>query len=162
MCALLAWAGVGKLRQPAATRVAAREIGLPSSRAAVRALGVVELGAAIAGAVFGGIAAALVAGLYVGLTVASARLLRRAPGTPCGCLGASTAPASRAHVIVNAAAVVVSVSAAALGGSPLARAAASPLGGMPLFVLAALTAWLAALTIDARPGLARATREGSR
>src|SRR5262249_4914531 len=98
-CALLVWSGTNKLLRPDATRLAARAIGLPSTRMAVRVLGAIEVSVAIVGAVFGGWAAAVVAAVYAGLAVVSLRLLTRAPDTPCGCLGAPNAPASRAHVV---------------------------------------------------------------
>jgi hypothetical protein len=158
-CALLAWSGANKLLRPDATRIAARAIGLPSTRRAARALGAVELTAAIAGASFGGWAAILVALVYAGLVVVSLRLLARAPDTPCGCLGASNAPASRAHVAVNIGAACIAV-LAAFGGSPLSVLGSQPLAGVPFVVLVLCAARLAALTIDALPTLARASRHG--
>jgi hypothetical protein len=119
-CALLAWSGVAKLSRPAATRDAARAIGAPSSASAVRALGAIELGAAALGALVGGFTAILVAIVYGGLALTALLLVRRAPGTPCGCLGSATAPASRAHVAIDGAAAAVALVAAA-GGPPLTQ-----------------------------------------
>jgi hypothetical protein len=158
-CALLVWSGVSKLRTPRATRDAAAALGLPATAGAVRTLGVIEVTAGAAGAVFGSYAALAVAAVYLALTIAAARLLRRAPATPCGCLGASDAPVSVAHVVVNISAVAVSV-AAAFGGSPLARIADLPLAGVPFVVLVLCATWLATLTIDALPALNRAIKGG--
>ena len=158
-CALLAWSGVAKLREPRATRAAAEALGLPGTPAAVRALGVVELGVATLGAVFGHLGGLLVAVMYAALTIAAVRLLRRAPATPCGCLGGSDAPVSRAHVAVDAAAALVAV-AAATGGSPLARIPDLPLAGVPFIVLVLCATWCATLMIDALPALARAAKDG--
>jgi methylamine utilization protein MauE len=158
-CALLVWSGANKVVHPDATRIAARAVGLPSTRTAVRALGAIELAAAIAGAVFGGWLAALVAAVYVGLAVVALRLLARAPDTPCGCLGASEVPASRVHVGVNIGAACVAV-LAGFGGSPLSVLGSQPLGGVPFVVLVLCAARLAALTIEGLPAIARASREG--
>lgn len=158
-CALLAWSGATKLARPRSTSAAARAIGLPSSSGAVRVFGAIELGAAGAGAAVGHAAALLVACVYAGLAVLALRLLRRAPTTPCGCLGTSSTPASRAHVAVNGAAALVAVGAA-LHGSPFAGIAGLPLAGVPFVVLVLCAARLAALTIDALPSLTRASEQG--
>lgn len=159
-CALLAWSGAIKLLRPASTRVAARAIGAPSSTIAVRALAATELTIAILGATFGHVGALLVAALYAGLAVVALRLLRRAPATPCGCLGASDAPVSRAHVALNVVAALVAVAAAS--GAPFAVLGAQPLAGIPFVVLALCTARLATITIDELPAVVRAAQEGSR
>ena len=157
---MLACAGVAKVRRPAGTAAAAAAIGLPARPALARTLGVVEATVATAGIAVGAGAALAVAGLYLGLAVVAARLVRRAPGTNCGCLGASDAPISVSHVIVDGVAVACSVFAA-LGGSPLAAAGNNP--GMRLAFLAATgcCAWLAAQLLDALPALNRAARPGA-
>ena len=143
-CALLAWSGAGKLARPSATRAAARAIGAPSSTAAVRALGALELGAAVAGAMWGGPAALLVASVYCGLAVAAFLLVRRAPDTPCGCLGASDTPASRTHVGLNLAAAAVAV-IASFGGPPLAQISGRQLMVVTIVVEAVVLALLTVL-----------------
>jgi hypothetical protein len=155
-CALLAWSGAAKLARPRATSAAAHAIGLPSSSGAVRAFGAIELGAACAGAAAGHAGALLVTCVYAGLAVLALRLLRRAPTTPCGCLGTSNTPASRAHVAVNAGAALVALGAA-FDGSPFDGIAGLPLAGVPFVVLVLCAARLAALTIDALPALTRAS-----
>jgi hypothetical protein len=159
-CVLLAWSGATKLARPRPTRGAARALGLPSSALAVRALGAIELGAAATGAAIGHAGALLVACVYGFLAVTAVRLVRRAPATPCGCLGSADAPASWIHVVVNLGAAVVAI-VAAFSGSPLGRVAGLPLAGVPFVVLVLCAARLAALTIDALPTLARVSREGS-
>jgi len=156
-CLVLAFAGFAKIRRPSGTRSAAVAVGLPASAVAVRALGVVELGAAAAGIAFGGVPALVVAGLYLGLTVVAARLLARSPGTNCGCLGASDSPVSRAHVIVDGVAVVAAL-LASLGDSPLAAAGTSVAVRVAFLVAIGCCAWLAGQVLDALPALDRATR----
>jgi hypothetical protein len=158
-CGLLAWSGVRKLARPADARPGARAAGLPSSVVAVRVFGTIELSVAIAGAAAGRAGALAVAATYAFLTVVAWRLLRRAPATPCGCLGGDDAPASGAHVGVDAACTVLALVAAG-AGSPLARLTTLPLAGVPFAVLVVCAARLAALTIVALPALGRAAREG--
>ena len=158
-CGLLAWSGAVKFTRPLATRTAARAAGLPSSQLAVRALAAVECVAAVLGVVFGYAAAALVGVVYIGLALVALRLLRIAPAKPCGCLGSSNAPASRAHVMLNFSAAAIAF-AAAFAGSPLARIPSPPLQAVTLVVLVAVAIRLAALTIDALPLLRRGVGEG--
>jgi hypothetical protein len=159
-CALLAIAGTMKIVRPDTAREAARALRLPGSAAAVRALGALELVLAAGGVMIGRGAALAVAGCYALLTVTALVLWRRAPGTPCGCLGATATPASGAHVIVNAGAMLVAA-ICATGTSPLSVIAGQPLVGLPLFLLTACATWLAALVMDALPTLRAAVREGS-
>ncbi len=157
-CALLVWSGVSKLRDPRATRAAADALDLAGTPLTVRAVGAAEVAAAVVGAVFGHLGALSVAAVFGALTVVAVRLLRRAPATPCGCLGASDAPVSRAHVAVNLAAVMAAV-AAASGGPPLARIPDLPLAGVPFVVLVLCAARCASLLIDELPALARAAED---
>jgi hypothetical protein len=148
---LLAWAGVGKLARPPATQAAARAIGLPSAAPVVRAFGAAEVAIAAAGVLFGGIAAVAVAAVYLLLASVAYRLLRVAPATPCGCLGGGTAPATRAHVVIDLAAAAVAL-LAAFGPAVVAELGEQPFAGVPFVVLAVCAARLAGLLMD-RPGL---------
>jgi hypothetical protein len=161
-CLLLAFAGVAKLRRPGGTGSAAAAIGLPSSPVAVRGLGVLEVGAAAVGLALGGPAALAVGAIYLALAVVAARLLIRSPGTNCGCLGASDAPVSIGHVVVDGAAVVAA-GLATFGGSPLAAPGNSLPVRLAFLAATACCAWLAAQVLDALPALNRAARsEGAR
>jgi hypothetical protein len=157
-CALLAVAGAGKMRHPSHTGAAARALGLPGNRAALRTLGAAELAIGLAGIGLGGAAAFVVAVSYGALTIAALLLWRGAPETPCGCIGASTAPASGAHVGVNAGAAVAAA-VAAFGPRPFTVIADQPLAGVPFLVLVALAAGLAALVADSLPALRATVRE---
>jgi hypothetical protein len=149
-CVLLGWAGTAKVRRPAETRVAARAIGAPSSTQWVRGFGFVEFAAALAGVAIGGVGALAVAVVFAALTFSAARLLARAPATPCGCLGARDAVVTRAHVVVNASAALIAFGASA-AGSPLAALSSLPLAGIPYLVLVACAARLSWLMLSARP-----------
>jgi hypothetical protein len=158
-CLLLAFAGAAKIRRPRATRPAAAALGLPASPVAVRALGVVELGIAAVGLAVGGIAAFAVAAMYLALAIAAWRLLVRAPGTACGCLGVSEAPVAVTHVVVNFVAVAAALLASA-AGSPLAATGDRLLARVAFAVLVGCCAWLVAIIIDALPALNTVTRRG--
>jgi len=118
-CALLMISGFAKVRDPRATQPAAAAIGVASVVPFVVAFGVVELLAGVGGAVFGGWAALAVAVMYVVLAGVALRLLRRAPATPCSCLGGTSAPATRTHVVLDLAAAVIALVAARSAGAPL-------------------------------------------
>ena len=157
--AVLAFAGATKVFRPSGTNSAASALGLPASAAAVRGLGVVELAAAAAGIAFGGYAAIAVAIVYGALALAAARLLRRSPGTNCGCLGVSDTPVSVSHVIVDGAAAVAAL-LAATGGSPLGAAGESLTARITFLVATGCCAWLGVQLLDALPALNRAVRAG--
>jgi hypothetical protein len=154
---VLAFAGGAKVRRPAGTRTAASAAGLPSTPAAVRGLGIAEIVAAVAGIALGGWAALVVAGLYAGLALVAARLVRRAPGTNCGCLGASDAPVSVSHVVVDGTAVIAAAFAA-VGGSPLAAAGNNVWMQIAFIAATGCCAWLAAQLLEALPALNRDIR----
>ena len=158
-CLLLGVAGAAKVRAPVRTGLAAAALGLPGSRAAVRTFGAGELVVAGCGLAFGRGAAAAVAASYAALAVAAWRLWRRAPATPCGCIGASDSPASGAHVVLNVIAAAAAALAAA-AGSPLAAAGHNAFRGVLFVVLAGCAAALAATAIDSLPALSRAVNEG--
>jgi hypothetical protein len=151
-CVLLTWAGAVKFARPDDTRAAARAIGAPSSKHAVRLLAAIELAAGFVGAAIGSVGALFVAMVYLGLTLSSARLLRRAPEVPCACFGASRAPVSAAHVAVNAGATVIALSAIA-GGSPLAVMFSLPFAGVLFLVLVGCAARLTWLLLALRPAV---------
>ena len=158
-CVVLAFAGASKIRHPLGTQPAAVALGLPSTRAAVRTLGGAEIIVAAAGLVIGGAAALAVAAAYGLLAFAAWRLLTRSPGTACGCLGASDAPATGMHVAVNVAAALAAVLAAA-SGAPFAAVGPDIWLGVAFVVLAGCCASLVSSALDALPSLAVAVREG--
>jgi hypothetical protein len=158
-CVVLAFAGGSKIVRPSATRPAATALGLPGSPVAVRALGAVEIVTAVVALAIGGIAAAGVAAVYAALALAAWRLLARAPGTACGCLGASDAPVTATHVVVNIAAVFVAAFAVATA-SPLSAVGSGIWSRLAFVVLVGCCAWLVTSVLDALPALNAAAREG--
>jgi hypothetical protein len=124
-CALLVLSGVAKFRDPRATQPAAAAIGVASAVPVVLGFGAVELLAGGAGAMRGGRTAFAVAVVYLALAAAATRLLRRAPNTPCSCLGSTSAPVTRGHIALDLAAALVAL-VAARNGSPLQLVAEHP------------------------------------
>lgn len=163
--ALLAIAGVGKLTRPAATRVALRQAGLPSSALVARGLGAAEIAIGVAAIVVGGpVFAALTAVSYAGFAWFAARLDRASQGAAdCGCFGASSAPVGPLHVWVNA--VVAATCAAAAVASPAGIAAAiddTPAAGIPFLALTALLTWMLYATLTTLPAAIAAGKEATR
>lgn len=115
--ALLAAAGVAKLSRPAPTGLAMAQLGLPGSDRVVRALGQVEVTAALAAALLGGVVAVPVVALYLGFTAVTVAQVRRAraggEAADCGCFGAHSGPVDATHVVAN----VLAAAAAAWGVS---------------------------------------------
>ncbi len=104
-CALLVVAGGFKLRTPDAARGALEQLGLPAPALAVRALGLGEVGLGVLAAWRpGALTAALVAGAYAVFSLTTVRLLAVEGGADCGCFGAASTTASRAHAATCAAA----------------------------------------------------------
>ena len=159
-CGLLAVAGAGKVLRPVPALAAVRAVGLRLPRPVVIVFGAGEIAAALVGAMFGGRTALAVAACYLVLTVFALGLRRRAPATPCACLGSSSAVVTRLHVVVNVAAIGVALIAAS-GGPPLAQVSGRPLAGAVFVVLVACCVKLAALALEALPELTTVTREGT-
>jgi hypothetical protein len=149
-CALLAFAGITKFARPVPTRAAAHAIGLPAGRVAVDALALTEIALGLLGAWYGGALAVTVAAFYLVLAAALVRLLRRAPSTPCGCLGGHESPPTRAHVLINVSAAACAL-VAAPAGRPLADVAGKPLTASVFAVLVVLAVALTSLVTDALP-----------
>jgi hypothetical protein len=157
-CVVLAFAGASKIRLPVGSRPAATALGLPASSAAVRTLGAVEALAAAAGLAAGRVGAIAVAVVFGALTFAAWRLFLRSPGTPCGCIGASDAPVTATHIVVNLAAVL----ATAGGESPLAAVGTNLWSRVAFLLLVGCCAWLVAAVLDSLPTLNATMREGGR
>jgi hypothetical protein len=146
---VLGVAGVLKVVDPAATGQMLRTLRLPSSALAVRLLGLVELGTALAvlmGAPWP--ATALFAMLWAAFAGSLTWIRRISPSTPCGCLGARSGPPTGRHLAVNLIATAVAISAlltrtdttalwgSSTGGSLVAGLAVIAGAGATVFVLA--------------------------
>ena len=169
-CLLLMLGGAAKAARPPdaarAIAVLAPAVPLRAGVVVVRlvAAGEVALGAAALVFPAPPLAAAVAASYLAFAAVVLVVRRRGGPLATCGCFGTPDTPATRVHVGVNLALTVAAAVVAAV--PPPERAwgelATSPLGGIPLLVVAALVAWLAVLALGplARLGAARHPRSG--
>lgn len=117
---LLAASGVAKLIDPEPTTGALRAARLPSSRSTVRALGVVEISAAVVGLAWGGPWLLLAVALYAGFTLFTYAAVRHElPIQSCGCFGRDDTPPSWVHVVFNGLSVIALGYLTAVKGSPV-------------------------------------------
>ena len=139
---VVAVAAIAKAARPAATGTALRTLGLPGSRATVRAIAVVELlvaAAALTGVAGGRPGAAALAAVHLAFAAVAASL--RARAARCGCFG-DAVPVTGVHLAANAAVAAVALVGAAAGGVSSFGAAmgATPAAGVPYAVLVATLA----------------------
>ena len=117
---LLGVSGIAKLVDSTPTSGALRSVGLPSGRATVLALGVLEVGAAFVALIWGGMALLFAAILYLGfMGFTMWAVVRRLPIQSCGCFGKADTPPSFFHVIYNALASTALLVGVANGVSPV-------------------------------------------
>lgn len=107
--ALLAVAGVPKVRDPGDLVRAVRSVGMPFGRGAVRAFAVAEVAVALAAVLAPGrVTALLLSVVYAGFTAFVVLALRRGGVlSSCGCFGRADTPPTRAHALVTGAASAV-------------------------------------------------------
>jgi hypothetical protein len=155
---LLAVSGWTKVWQPGSAAAALRATGLPSSNRVARLLGAVEgtvgLGCLLSPGRELSVALAL---LYLGFAGFLVALLR-SPDRPgsCGCVGATQAPPTRLHVVLDLGAALTGVVAAARPLAGLVPFAADlGLGGVPFVIGVALSAYLVHLVIAYLPAVIR-------
>lgn len=149
--ALLAASGLAKLLDPDPTRGAMEAARLPSSRSIARALGGLEVAAAVVGLALAGVWLAPAATLYAGFflfTLVAVR--RRLPIQSCGCFGRDDTPPTVLHVgfnLVSAGALTYS----AVLGLPTVPWDAPPLDILLYLSFALLGAYLAYLLLAQLP-----------
>jgi hypothetical protein len=154
-CGLLVAAGTAKAIHPEDTSRALAvtvPLGLRSLRGLVRGGAVAEAGLGVAALVLPRPwSATLVALSFSGFAVFVA-YARRVGGAvaSCGCFGTPDTPATRAHVVVNAALATAAavVAWAAPSGSLVSILSRQPGHGVPLVAASALCAWLAYLVVS--------------
>jgi hypothetical protein len=151
---LIAAAGLAKLRSPAPAGAALFALGLPSGPGLVRAIGAAELVLGLAALLVPGtLTAALLAAAYAGFAVVVAALARSAPGIPCGCFGAGSFTATRAHVAVDAGAAAIAAGFALdPAGGPLDWVS-DPLAGVSAIAAVVCSAWLCWALFTAPPSI---------
>lgn len=142
--AVLASAGVAKLRRPAPTGLALARAGLPGSDPVVRAIGGAEVAVAVLAALVGGPTGFLVVAAYLAFAAFSASQVARArrggEAADCGCFGDSSAPVGPLHVGVNLALAAGAAWAAVVGSEGLVSALADDPGAAALTALLVVVA----------------------
>jgi hypothetical protein len=159
--ALLAVAGMAKLRAPAPGARALRATRLPGGVFAVRSFGVLESAAGVLALARPDPAVAIAgAGLYLAFAALVGYWLW-GPLRPdsCGCLGGYDAPPDVVHLAVNLLAAGTMLAGAVTGVEPLwAVVRDQPAAGSLLTVLAALATYLVAAGLPRLPQLLRSYR----
>ena len=160
---VLAVGGALKLVDPQPTRDLLAGIGLPAPRWGPTALGVLELGVAVAVlADAGPWADAALAALYLGFTALVALALRTGPeGLSCGCFGRYSAPPSAIHLVANLVSAGVGLAAAVTAPPALLDVLADqPLAGVPLLALVGVATGLVIAITTVLPDALDAARGG--
>lgn len=145
---LLVAGGAPKVLAPADTARALRAMRLPVGDLGVRLLGLAEMLSGIAVVISPGRPTAVVVALwYAAFTVVVVLALRSdKPLATCGCFGGTDTPPTYGHLVLVTAA---SVSAAVFALDPSDNLfAGQPWLGLPLLMLAALTAWFGYLVMS--------------
>lgn len=140
---VIAVGGVAKVVAPETFAATLRSIGLPGGTAAARVSGVVEVVLGLGAVVLGGRLAALAIGIAYAVFTAVVVAARRSGAESCGCFGATAAPPSMLHVVVDAASAVVALLAAIAGPEALTSVLTDqPLAGVPYLALLGVGVWL--------------------
>lgn len=145
VAALALAAGLAKLRSPAPAGLALSRLGLPGSAPMVRLIGASEVAIGTACLLTPGpLLALLLAASYVAFAAVVMGLVRlEADSVPCGCFGAGSFTATRAHAFFD----LVGAGIAAIGvlappSGPL-EWFADPLAGAAAFAAVGCSVWLA-------------------
>ncbi len=118
---VMAWAGVAKLRTPAATTASFRSLGIPFAAAWSRVVPAVELGVFVLCVVLPRVGASAAAVLLTLFTVLLGVHVGRGSMVSCGCFGsADPAPVTWITLVRNGALIVIAVSAASMTPAGLA------------------------------------------
>ena len=155
---LLAVSGALKLRDPSVAALALAELGVPAARPLVFTGAAVELVVAALLLAWPSAGAPAGATLYLGFAILVGVQLGRGAGVSCGCFGSAEAPPSRVHVLVDLVFASVCAATAATGPDPL-KVLLEPTTGVPLYVAAAVTAWLVVTGLELLPGALTAYRK---
>ena len=130
--AVLAVAGVHKLKSPAAAEAALRAQGIRVPVGSGRVLGGVEIGVGLAAAFGLPGAVVVLAVMYLGFTGFVLRAIR--DDAPCGCLGRADAPATFLQAVLDLTFAVVAVISAVIAHQ-VDRLTVDPLAGTGLAVV---------------------------
>jgi uncharacterized membrane protein YphA (DoxX/SURF4 family) len=117
LAAILAAAGVAKIRRPAATATDFAELGLPRPQALARAVPAVELATAAVLVVLPGWGGVVAFGLLAAFTANLVVVIRSGRVVACACFGAhDRAPVSSRHLVRNGLLALLALAAATFDG----------------------------------------------
>jgi hypothetical protein len=135
-------------------------LGLPARVALARGLGVVEVTVGVGAFLVGGPwFAGATAVLFAGFTASVLRLRTLDGAVSCGCFGASSAPPTLIHVVVDAvAATVAAIAAVTAADGFLAIRSELPAGGVPYLLLVGVAVALVVAVFTALPDALVAAR----
>lgn len=152
--------GVAKLRAPAATTPMLSALGLPARAVLARGLGAVEVAVGAGAFLVGGLwFAGATAALFAAFTVSVLRLRALDGAVSCGCFGASSAPPTLIHVVVDAvAATVAAIAAVTSADGFLTIRTDLPAGGVPYLLLVGVAVALVVAVFTALPDTLVAAR----
>ena len=149
---LLVLSGGMKLIDPAPTRGALKAAGLPAGTPGAYAVGLVEVGAGLAGTIVGGWASLTVALIYTSFAVfVGYALWRELPIQSCGCFGRDDTPPTWGHVVFNSISALSAVAVFTAGRVPVEILVDQPLGGVPYVAFVALGVWVVYLLLAELP-----------
>ena len=153
--ALILVAGLAKLNAPAAAALALGRVGLPGSTGFVRLVGTLEVALGTACLLSPGpVSAALLGAAYVSFAFVVARLARLDAGSvPCGCFGAGSFTATRAHAGLNLGAAAVAAACAFDPPPGPLDWFADPLAGVAAVAALACSTWLAYVIFTLVPSI---------
>jgi hypothetical protein len=154
IAALLALAGLAKLRSPRPAAAALFALGLPSRTALVRGIGFAELGLG-AWCLFapGPLSAALLALAYTAFAVVVAALVRVAGAVPCGCFGEGSFVATPVHVAIDLLAAALAVAFALAPADGPLDWLGDPLIGSAALAAVVCSTWLCFVLFTAPPSI---------
>jgi hypothetical protein len=153
LAGLLALAGAAKLRAPLAAALALDSIGIAAPTPAVRAIGLAEIALGVATiAAPSRLTAGLLALAYVLFAAVVARMASRAGGSvPCGCFGAGSFTATRAHAGFDLAAATFAALAVISPPPGVEEWFADPLAGVTIVAAVLCSVWLAYVAFTLLP-----------
>jgi len=153
-CALLAIAGIFKVKEPAPTVGAMRALHLPSSIRLVRLMGLMEIILGVSAAVTGSAVAMALVGVayFLFAIVVVAAMKAKTQIQSCGCFGKTDTPPSWLHLISNVLFAIVALVSALKGGESFPELLGNqPMLSIPFLVTFAVSLYLVILGLTVLP-----------
>jgi hypothetical protein len=153
-CALLAIAGIFKVKEPAPTVGAMQALHLPSSMRLVRLMGLIEIVLGVSAALTGsaGVMALVGVAYFLFAIVVVAAMKAKTQIQSCGCFGKTDTPPSWLHLVSNVLFSIVSLVSALKGGKSFPELLANQsMHAIPFLVTFAVCLYLVILGLTVLP-----------